>query len=171
MATDKRGKGSAANSEQPIDTSAGWRPPVGSQKIELGEFFNFDTAGQTVIGRLQRTTERPDPVNKDKIMRALVLSPAIVYQPGSKAEAFKTLAVGHSAHLQLLIDNPEKELGSAFAISLTGKRKSDAGKNPSKQFDLYKLTPAQFENEIKIVAGKHAPELLAGTAYSEEEPF
>lgn len=177
MATSKR------TSRQPKDeteteTAGAWAPPADVQELELSEFFNFASPGETVIGRVERTQSRPDPLHADRQMHALILSPAIAVTAAGKGEAYRSLAIGLSAHLQLLIGDARKEVGSCFAFVYDGTRPAqEKGKQASKQFRLYKLSEAQFVAQVQKYAGKHADTLLergapaAATKTDDDLPF
>lgn len=143
-------------------TSGAWTPPTGAQQVELAEFYKFATKGEVVIGRINRITERPDPMHADKIMRGLVLSPVVVINTKGERQAYRTLAIGLSAHLGLLIGRPEKEIGSSYAFVYDGTRPSDTkGKQPSHQFNVYKLSESDFAGEIRKTDPENAELLLS----------
>jgi hypothetical protein len=166
----------ARKAEQEQDdttTAAPWSPPKGSQPVELAEFYKFAAKGETVIGRIQRVTARPDPNHPDKLMRGLVMSPVVVINTKGQRAAFRTLAIGLSAHLGLLIDQPEKKTGAAYAFQYDGTRPGEKGKNPSHQFNVFALSEQQFASEVRATDAEHAELLLSSGTVGEQDdlPF
>jgi hypothetical protein len=151
--------------DTPENGARPWTPPRGAQPIELAEFYKFANKGEVVIGRIQRITSRQDPLDDKKVMRGLVLSPAIAVATNGTRSAFRNLAIGLSAHLSVLIGQPDKEVGSAFAFQYDGTRPSaQRGKAPSHQFNVFKLTEKQFVVEVRTTDPDHAELLLSGAA-------
>lgn len=154
-----------------------WAPPKGAQQLELAEFFKFTDKGEAVLGRISRITERQDPANKDRVMRGLVLSPAIVINTKGQRAAYRTLAIGLSAHLELLIGEPGKSIGAAYGFQYDGKRAGERGKNPSHQFNLFALSEQQLKRELFVTDPEHAELLMqrepadAGAGDDDDLPF
>lgn len=142
----------AKDSEATEALKGPWRPPEHVQELELAEFYKFKTPGQTLIGKILNVTERPDPQHPGSIMQALVLAPAVTVDVDGDRNAYASLAVGLSAHLQLLLQNPRQEIGNAYAITYEGQRAAtERGKNPSHQFKVFKLSEADFRRELEAV--------------------
>lgn len=137
---------------------ATWTPPAAAEKLELSEFVAWKGHGDVVIGRIQAGTytERPDPLNPEKKMCSVSLSPAIFIPGGdtSKGEAYGALALGLSAHLALLLPGVAtgQQDGVAFAIVYESDRAPEKkGQRASRQFNVYRLTDAQFRDEARKV--------------------
>lgn len=159
------------NTEQ-SDTPAGaWKPSATAQPMELAEFHKFQTKGETVLGRVERITSRPDPMHQDRLMQGLVLTPAVVVLTDGKRQAYASLAIGFSAHLQLLVGDSRQAVGNSYAFVYDGQRPSDMrGKNPSHQFQLYQLSAAEFSAEVRATDPENA-ELLLNGAEQKKLPF
>lgn len=138
-----------------------WAPPATAAegKLELAEFVKWEKIGDVLLGRIEAGSfrQRPDPLKPDKMMASCTFSPAGFIPAGAMSEGngYESLALGISAHIDLLIPGIAQGLqdGKCYAIVYEADRDATVrGQRPSRNFGVYPLTEAELKTEIARIA-------------------